>query len=46
MAVLVMIGQALNVNTSIAEARFVEQGHELDDYSEPSWKSIVKVSTT
>ncbi|XP_006453885.1 hypothetical protein AGABI2DRAFT_113642 [Agaricus bisporus var. bisporus H97] len=40
--VLVLIGQAINVNTSIAEAAFVEQGHNLDDYRDPFWKGLVK----
>jgi hypothetical protein len=44
-AVLVMIGQALNVNTSIIEASFVEQGHKVEEYSDSPWKPIVKVST-
>lgn len=41
---LVLTGQAVNVNTSIAEADFVEQGHKLGDYIDPPWKGIVKVS--
>ncbi|KAF7783906.1 hypothetical protein Agabi119p4_71 [Agaricus bisporus var. burnettii] len=42
LVVLILIGQALNVNTSIAEADLVEQGHQLSEYEDPNWKPIVK----
>ncbi|KAF7783903.1 hypothetical protein Agabi119p4_68 [Agaricus bisporus var. burnettii] len=43
---LVLTGQAVNVNTSIAEAYFVEQGHKLGDYIDPPWKGIVKCTVS
>jgi hypothetical protein len=41
---LVLIILALTVNSSIAEAAFVEQGNKLSDYEEAPWKGIVQVS--
>lgn len=32
-------------NAAIAEARFVEQGHRLDEFVDPPWKAIVAVSS-
>jgi hypothetical protein len=42
--VLVLITQGLTVNTSIAEAAFVEQGNKLSEYKEADWYPVVKVS--
>jgi hypothetical protein len=41
---LVLITQGLIVNTSMAQAAYVEQGHQLSEYVEPPWKPIVKAS--
>ncbi|KAF7783904.1 hypothetical protein Agabi119p4_69 [Agaricus bisporus var. burnettii] len=46
LVVLILIGQAVNVNTSIAEADFVEQGHKLGEYTDPFWKSMLKCTVS
>lgn len=43
-AILVVLGQALVVDTSIDKADFVENGHRPEEYVEPPWKGVVEVS--
>jgi hypothetical protein len=43
-AVLVLLDEGVNISTPIEESGFVERGHKLEDYVEPPWRTIMRVS--
>lgn len=44
-AVLVLIDQAVNVDTSMVESGYAEGGYELEKFVESPWKALFQASS-